>query len=115
MSLYEEYGDWDSSKRHRDPAKQVLFSIVDNLNARQRFFVGVDPEPREEILQGWLSLIRSSLPPETVKQLRCCQDLLDGVSADEVDDPEEYLTEFAVSGGEFSQAIDVVLRSFGRK
>ena len=116
MSLYQEYLDRDRSQRHADPSKQVLFSILADLNDRVGFSFGnIDDKTEEEILQGWLSLIHSSLSPETVKQLRSCKDLLDGVSAEEVDDPEEYLTEFAVRGEEFGQAIGVVLKSFGRK
>lgn len=114
-NLYEQYQDRRETPP-TDPAKIALFGILADLTDRGGLgseFDAIDDDIKEEMLGEWLDKIKNSLPAETVKSLKECRDLLAGVSADEVDDPEEYLTNFACEGPEYKEAIDTVLIGFG--
>ncbi len=115
-NLYEQYQDRRETPP-TDPAKVALFGIIadltETLHGLDSEFDAIDDDIKEEMLGEWLDKIKNSLPAETVKSLKECRDLLAGVSAEEVDDPEEYLTSFACEGEKYKEAIDVVLNGFG--
>lgn len=46
---------------------------------------------------------------EAIEKLEECRSLLEQISAEEVDDPEELATEFSCEGLDYIEAIDVIL------
>ena len=114
MSLYEEYYSHQyENKKSNDPAKVALFGILADMSDRSGILDTVDDDIKEEMLESWLSSIKTSLNLETVQYLQSCRSLLDAVSAEEVDDPEEYLNSFGCDGADYSKAISTVLEGFG--
>lgn len=117
MSLYEEVFEPILTTHNPDPAKQVVFSIIRDMESRsglQNALEDCDDEIKEEFIQKWIDLVRESLPCDTVQLLESCQSLLEEISAAEVDDGEELLTAFACEGEEFGKAIGLVLKGFGQ-
>lgn len=114
-NLLQQYQD-RREQPPTDPAKVALFGILADLTDRGGLgseFDAIDDDIKEEMLGEWLDKIKTCLPAETVESLKECRDLLEGVSAEEVDDPEEYLTSFACEGQEYKEAINTVLIGFG--
>ena len=114
-NLLQQYQD-RREKPPTDPAKVALFGILADLSYRSGIgteFDAIHDDIKEEMLGEWLDKIKTCLPAETVKSLRKCRNLLAGVSAEEVDDPEEYLTSFACEGEKYKEAINTVLIGFG--
>ncbi len=64
MSLLDEWYDRDE-KKPEDPAKKILFAVLDDLLDRSGFDDGwgmADSETKEEILATNLEKVRSNLP-----------------------------------------------------
>lgn len=64
MSLLEEFQDY-YQKKPTDPAKKILFAVLNNLFGRRGLdneWDGIDDETREELLANNLEIVKKNLP-----------------------------------------------------